>query len=376
MVNAGRLLLVTTIIGAGLLGFGILQLNADLSAIGFTLASVTGANATLPTPEIDESDTVMLRAKNFVTTGNIIESSPRFATGERIQLQNSTVITEFTMKLSTEDPDVLVTGYIWNSDVSPPLRLVSSTETFNGTDIGTVLSDVTFTFPRAVVLEPTTEVVCVTTPCPPQPVNYVVGIRVDQNLAGSFTYGFANVTALTHERFIDLDVTVDGEAGFASTPICIQTFPLPFGCQQGMLGIDIWHDQTLAKNLEEQVDELIDQIMNQTDVVTPEQELTACIAIFPPPPECTDDDPLTPLECGIAEELVNGVCLCKEEFTRQFVPFSTATGTFECLPEIMIDGIPPTLQIPPRVDPIIFIGSGGVILVGSLIGIGVRSIRK
>jgi len=390
MVNAGRVLLVTTIIGAGLLGFGILQLNVDLSAIGFTLASVTGANVTQAIPLVDESSPVLLRTKDFVSPSNVIESAPRFAVAERFAPQNATVITEFTMQLATEDPNVTVTGYVWDDSGTLPIRLVSSTETFNGTDIGTVLSDVTFTFPRAVVLEPTEFFDCpdfVGIACG-QPFirNYAVGIRVDQNLAGSFTYGFINVTVPTdpfpigfHQKVIDLDVTIDGETVFLFTPICIQIFPLPLACQEGMIGIDILHDPALAQSLQETTDEIIDIIMNQTDIVTPEQELTACIAIFPPPPECTGDDPLAPLECGIAEELnlSQNVCLCKEGFTRQFVPLLSPIqeGTFECLPELTIP-IPPPLQIQPRVDPIVFIGAGGVILVGSLIGIGVRSIRK
>lgn len=220
MVNAGRVLLVTTIIGAGLLGFGILQLNVDLSAIGFTLASVTGANVTQAIPLVDESSPVLLRTKDFVSPSNVIESAPRFAVAERFAPQNATVITEFTMQLATEDPNVTVTGYVWDNSGTLPIRLVSSTETFNGTDIGTVLSDVTFTFPRAVVLEPTEIFDCpdvVGIACG-QPFirNYAVGIRVDQNLAGSFTYGFINVTVPTdpfpigfHQKVIDLDVTID-----------------------------------------------------------------------------------------------------------------------------------------------------------------------
>jgi len=416
MVNTGRILLVSTIIGAGLLGFGILQLNVDLSAIGFTLAVVTGTNATLPIPLIDESSPVLLRTLDFVffndPPNTITESSPRFAVAERFSIQNATVITEFTMKLATEDPDVTVTGYVWRTD--SPLRLVSSAETFNGTEIGTVLNDVKFTFPRAVVIEPSPEFICPDS-IPEFPVqcgqpiinNYAVGIRVDQNLAGSFTYGFINVDTFpadifepippdAHRRVVDLHVgfgdrDLDSEFSLTFrpldqfqrvTPVCSQT-PQPFECQVGMIGIEIWHDQALAQNIEEQVDEIIDQIMNQTDIVTPEEELTACIAIFPPPPECTGDDPLAPLECGIAEELnlSQNVCICKEGFTRQFVQSQIPllspiqVGTFECLPELTVP-IPPPLQIPPRVDPIVFLGLGGVILIGSLIGIGVRTFRK
>jgi len=415
MVNAGRILLLSTIIGAGLLGFGILQLNVDLSAIGFTLAVVTGTNATLPIPLIDESSPVLLRTLDFVffndPPNTITESSPSFAVAERFaSIQNATVITEFTMKLATEDPNVTVTGYVWRTD--SPLRLVSSAETFNGTEIGTVLRDVKFTFPRAVVLEPSPEFICPDS-IPEFPIfcgqpiinNYAVGIRVDQNLAGSFTYGFINVDTYpddvfepippdAHRRVVDLHVgfgdrDLDSEFSFTFTPLdqfqritpACEQIPKPFECQEGMIGIEIWHDQALAQNIEEQVDEIIDQIMNQTDIVTPEEELIACIAIFPPPPECTNEVKLDLMECGIAEELVNGICLCKEGFTRQFVPLQIPLlsplqqGTFECF-LIDVELIPPPLQIQPRVDPIVFLGAGGAILVGSLIGIGVRTFRK
>jgi len=378
--RGGMILIVTTIIGVSLLSFGLIQLNFDLSFIGFDITGNVTAGAI---PEINEPVQQLLNAKEFVASANVIEVTRNFALGERFQLTNPTIITDFTIRLATEDPDVIVTGYIWNVDISPPLRLVSSVETFNGTNLGTVLNDKTFTFERAVVLEPTANVTCVTAPCDPVPINYLVGIRVDQNLAGSFTYGFNETESSTipassdmgvvtpevlkpetHEAQIDILVGTDSETQF------IETTP------RGLLGIDIFHDAGFAVVVMEEVDEIIDMSMNGT--ATDEQELTACIAIFPPPPECVNTDSMTPQECGIAEELINGICLCKDGFTQQFVTLSVPiVQTLECLPnEEAITVTPPPLQIPPRVDPIVFIGLGGAIIAISIIGIGVRAIRK
>ena len=383
--RGGMILAVTTIIGVVLLSFGLVQLNFDLSFIGFDITGNVTAGAI---PEINESTQALLNAKAFVSSANVIEVTRNFAVGERFQLTNPTVITDFTIRLATEDPDVTVTGFIWNTDISPPLRLVQSTETFNGTDLGTVLDDVPFTFARAVVLEPTANVTCVTAPCDPVPINYVVGIRVDQNLAGSFTFAFnetesstvpesssggvvtpAVLKPETHEAQIDRLVGADGETQFNEYS------------PRGLLGINIFHNSGFAMEIIDEVEDVIDMSMNGT--ATDEQELTACIAIFPPPPECVIDDPLAPQECGVAEEFDSSTqtCVCKDGFTQQLITLSTVSGsqTFECLPnaeEIDTIPVPSALQIPPRVDPIVFLGLGGAILVISLIGIGVRAIRK
>ncbi len=383
--RSGMILAVTTIIGVALLGFGLVQLNFDLSFIGF---DITGNVTTGAIPEINESTQALLNAKAFVGSANIIEVTRNFAVGERFQITNPTVITDFTIRLATEDPDVTVTGYVWNVDISPPIRLVQSTETFNGTDLGTVLDDKAFTFARAVVLEPTANVTCVTAPCDPVPINYVVGVRVDQNLAGSFTFGFnetesstipesssggvvtpAVLLPETHEAQIDRLVVADGETQFNEMS------------PRGLLGINIFHNANFAMEIIDEVDDVIDMSMNGT--ATDEQELTACIAIFPPPPECVNDDPLAPQECGVAEEFEasSQTCVCKDGFTQELVTLSLGSGvqTLECLPnaeEIETIPVPSSLQVPPRVDPIVFLALGGVILVISLIGIGVRAIRK
>ncbi len=370
--KSGKILLISTIIGAGLLGFGVLQLNADLSAIGFSL---TGFNATeLSVPELDETDQRLLATNSFIplivngSTTTTVETSPRFAVGERFQVGSPTVITDFIMKMSAQDQDITVTGIIWNDSVSPPMRIATSAETYNGTQIS-AFEDRSFTFPQALILEPTLELDCPTgASClPPQIFSYVVGIRVDQNLVGSFTYQFLPDTkALTHTGVIDTMVTVDGESSFV---------------QNGIVGIDIFHNQNFAEDLMLDLEE--DLMANST--ATEEEMIEACIAIFPPPEGCTIDDPLAPLECGVTEELVNNACVCIDNFERQPVIDGSLQMGIEptCIPiledidSLTIDPpIPPRLQVPPRVDPIVFLGLGGVILVGSLIGIGIRTFRK
>jgi len=394
--KSGMLLLVTTIIGIGLLSFGMIQLNFDLSFIGF---DITGNVTALAIPEITEDNQRLLGAKAFVGNSNVIETSDRFAIGELIfELQNPTVITDFTIRIATEDPDVEVKGFIWldpssatsfESGASTPQRIALSPDVFNGTEIGTVLKDVTFTFPQALVLEPRQNFICVNPPiCEPSvPLQYIVGIRVDNNLAGSFTYAF-NETASstipasasegtpeitfprTHKGVIDRNVGFNVEINF--DPI-FESVTGGTGGGIGVLGIDIFHNAQFGQDLMEELEETL----MENSTATEEEQITACIAIFPPPPECVGDDPLAPQECGVAEDLIQGVCVCKDGFTAGVNPITDEDTCFETIPDDPIETtIPPKLQVPPRVDPIIFLGAGGAILVGSLIGIGVRTFRK
>jgi len=383
--KSGMLLLVTTIIGIGLLSFGMIQLNFDLSFIGF---DITGNVTALAVPEIDESNQRLLGAKAFVGDGNVIETAQRFAIGELIfHLENPTVITDFTIRIATEDPDVEVKGFIWldpssatsfETGASTPQRIALSPDVFNGTEIGTVLKDVTFTFPQALVLEPRQNFICENPPiCEPfVPLQYIVGIRVDNNLAGSFTYAFNSTESYTipdetffeggiktfpetHKGVIDRNVAFQSEINFDPIDII------------GVLGIDIFHNAQFGQELMEELEETL----MENSTATEEEQLTACIAIFPPPPECVGDDPLAPQECGVAEDLIQGVCVCKDGFTAGVNPITDEDTCF--VDKGMINGdILPQLQVPPRIDPIVFLGAGGVILVGSLIGIGVRTIRK
>jgi len=385
----GKLLVGVTIIGIVLLGFGMLQLNFDLSFIGFDITGNVTAMVTVP--EINEDNQKLLDAKAFVNFGNLIETRDRFAIGERIfELQNPTVITDFTIRIATEDPNVEVKGYIWSdpssatseaSGATNPLRIAVSPDVFNGTEIGTMLNDVTFTFPQALVLEPRQNFTCTNPPvCEPSvPLQYIVGIRVDRNLAGSFTYAWNSTESFTipasssagvvtpeqtfpetHVAVIDKSVALNAELNFD---------PIEFG---GVLGIDIFHNAPLGEDIMEDVEEIIDMSGNGT--ATDEEELIACIAIFPPPPECVGDDPLAPEDCGLAEDLISGVCVCKAGFTSG----QDEEGNAVCLDTVVIDStpIPPKLQVPPRVDPMVFLGLGGLLLGIGLIGIVVRKFRK
>lgn len=373
----GKLLVATTIVGIGLLSFGMLQLNFDLSFIGFDL---TGNVTATGVPELNEANQRLLGAKVYVGDGNVISTAPRLALGEKFTLENPTVITDFTIGIATADPQVEVTGYIWDSDQSPPRRIATSAETFNGTEIGTVIGDISFTFPQALVLEPTKNVTCAVAPCEPVPINYVVGIRVDKNLDGSFTYSFKetesetiNATSSggvitpavlkpeTHVAVVDSNVDLTAETVFT------QTTP------RGVLGIDIFHNAPLGEDIMEDIEETIE--MSENGTATEEDELVACIGLFPPPSGCVGGDPLEPQDCGLAQDLVNGVCVCKAGFASS----QNTEGEAVCL-ELHIDkptsAIPTKLQVPPRVDPIVFLGLGGLILGVGLIGIVVRKFRK
>ncbi len=373
----GKLLVGITVVGIVLLGFAMLQLNFDLSFIGF---DITGNVTATEIPELNEANQRLLGTKVYVGDGNVISTVPRFAIGETFNLQNPTVITDFSIHIATQDPDVEVTGYIWDSEQSPPLRIATSAETFNGTEIGTMLNNIIFTFPQALVLEPTKNVTCAVAPCIPVAIDYVVGIRVDKNLAGSFTYGFKetesetiNGTSLggiiipdilkpeTHNAVIDSNVGLETETLFSLTT------------PRGVLAIDIFHNAPLGEDIMEDVEEIIEMSGNGT--ATDEEELIACIAIFPPPLECVGDDPLAPLECGLAEDLIGGVCVCKAGFTSG----QDLEGNAVCLETQIakpITAIPTKLQVPPRVDPIVFLGLGGLLLGIGLIGIVVRKFRK
>lgn len=372
----GKILVGTVIVGIALLSFGMIQSNFDLSFIGFDLA---GNVTTTIVPEINEQNQKLLGAKVYVGDGNIISTEPRFAIGESFNVENPTVITDFTINIATGDPDVEVRGYIWNNDI-PPVRIATSPDVFNGTEIGTTLNDVTFTFPQALALEPTMNVTCAVAPCDPVPINYIVGIRVDKNLIGSFTYAFKetesetiNATSSggvvtpeilkpeTHIAVLDPNVALDGETSFN------QIVP------RGVLGIDIFHNAPLGEDIMEQVEETIE--MSENGTASDEEELIACIGIFPPPEECVGDDPLAPQECGLAEDLIGGVCVCKAGFTSS----QDIEGNAVCLETQQvktISAIPTKLQVPPRVDPIVFLGLGGLLLGVGLIGIVVRKFKK
>jgi len=323
--------------------------------------------------EINENSNPMLKQVDFLAGSDVIETSPRFAVAESFQLQNPTVITSFEMQLATQDPDAVVTGYVWNLDTSSPERIVQSAETFTGAQITPILGKVKFTFPNAVALLPDMEVQCITTPCDPVPINYAVGIRVSGNLAQSFSYLQADATPDTHSGIIDTNPSINDESSFSD---------------HGIIGIDIFHDPAKAEELlavvEEIVceadEELVDGVCERVeqdptisilciegfirigdeciqvvpDTPPPDEDLIVCIAIFPPPPACTPKD-------------VQGNLICPQGTILNFDQFS---GQQSC--KLILNDppdIPPVLQIQPTVPSEVFLITGGIIIAIAVGGI-------
>jgi len=324
--------------------------------------------------EINENSNPMLKQVDFLAGSDVIETSPRFAVAESFQLQNPTVITSFEMQLATQDPDAVVTGYVWNLDTSSPERIVQSAETFTGAQITPILGKVKFTFPNAVALLPDMEVQCITTPCDPVPINYAVGIRVSGNLAQSFSYLQADATPDTHSGIIDRNPSINDESSFSDN---------------GIIGIDIFHDPAKAEELLavveeivcEEDEELVDGVCERVeqdptisilciegfirigdeciqvvpDTPPPEDEdLIVCIAIFPPPPACTPKD-------------VQGNLICPQGTILNFDQFS---GQQSC--KLILNDppdIPPVLQIQPTVPSEVFLITGGIIIAIAVGGI-------
>jgi hypothetical protein len=352
---------------------------------------------TLDPPEIDETSSAFLRQKDFLAQSSVIESATRFAVAESFQLKtiNATVITDFTMLLATQDPTAEVKGVIWDLNKSPPERVVESVETFNGTRISTVLGNIKFTFP-VIALLADQNVVCVTTPCLPQPINYAVGIRVDQNLAQSFTYLQADGNADTHGAVIDRSPNLQDEVMFLD---------------HGLIGIDINHDPAKGQELldiliGEQDPEpvvciaqfdpvcgvdaitydnscfadgagveiahtgectILDTMMNMTNGAD-DPTVIICEGISPEPPECQGVDTGSPTadQCGITEAFINGQCRCVEPFKR------AENGQCGVVNE---SDKPPLLQIEDQITVETFIIAGAVIVGGGVTGLVLRARR-
>ncbi len=369
----------------------------QLRTAGSILTNGVLTSFKLDTPEIDETSSAFLRQKEFLLQSSIIESATRFAVAESFQLKtiNATVITDFTMQLATQDPTAEVKGVIWDLNKSPPERVVESVETFNGTRISTVLGNIKFTFP-VIALLADQNVVCVTTPCLPQPISYAVGIRVDQNLAQSFTYLQANGMAETHGAVIDRSPNLQDEVMFVDNGligidinhdpakgqelldiligeqdpepvVCIAIFQPVCGvdaitydnsCFAEGAGVDIAHDGECT---------IIDTMMNMTNGAD-DPTIIICEGISPEPPECQGVDTGSPTaeQCGITEVFINGQCRCVEPFKR------AESGDCGVVNE---SDKPPLLQIPSQVTVETFIIAGAVIIGGGVTGLVLRSRR-
>jgi len=350
----------------------------------------------LDPPEIDETSSALLRQKDFLVGNEITQTGQRFAVAESFQLKtvDATVITDFTLQIATQDPDVIIKGIIWDLGFTPPKRVTESVENFTGAQIGTVLGNVKFTFPIVALLADR-DVTCVTAPCLPQPISYAVGIRVDRNLDQSFSYLQAVATPETHGAVIDSTPNINDESMFIDHGIIgidinqdlvkgaelFEIFqqemipPEPVVCIeifQPVCGVDgvTYSNSCFAQNVEiahEGECTILDTMMNMT--LPPEDTtIIICEGISPEPPECQGVDTGSPTaeQCGITEVFLNGQCRCVEPFKR------AQNGACGVVNE---SDKPPLLQIQDQVTIETFIIAGAVIIGGGVTGLVLRARR-
>jgi len=345
----------------------------------------------LDPPEIDETSSALLRQKDFLVGNEITQTGQRFAVAESFQFKtvDATVITDFTVQIATQDPDVIVKGIIWDLGFTPPARVMESVENFTGAQIGTVLGNVKFTFPVIALLADREGAE------PPQLINYAVGIRVDRNLDQSFTYLQAEATPETHRAVIDSTPNIDDESMFVDHGIIgidinqdlekgAELFEI-FQQEMGELelivciaqfdpvcGVDgiTYSNACFAQRVEiAHVGEctILDTMMNMT--MTPEDTtIIICEGISPEPPECQGVDTGSPTaeQCGITEVFINGQCRCVEPFKR------AQNGACGVVNE---SDKPPLLQIQDQVTIETFIIAGAVIVGGGVTGLVLRARR-
>jgi hypothetical protein len=274
--------------------------------------------------------------------------------------------------------------------------VIESVENFTGVQLGNVLGNVKFTFP-IVALIANQDVVCVTTPCLPQPISYAVGIRVDRNLDQSFSYLQADTTPDTHGAVIDSTPNINDETMFVDHGIigidinqdlakgaelfeiflqemlppepvvCIALFAPVCGvdaktysnsCFAEGAGVEIAHDGECT---------IIDTMLNTTNGAD-DTTIIICEGISPEPPECQGVDTGSPTaeQCGITEAFINGQCRCVEPFKR------AESGECGVVNE---SDKPPLLQIEGLVTVETFIIAGAVIIGGGVTGLVLRSRR-
>jgi hypothetical protein len=329
------------------------------------------------------------RLNDFRARG-VTEISRSFAIAEQFQVTQPTVITKITARMGSDlssreqDDQTRVTAFVWNSDKVPPERIVQSAETFIGSIPQT---DLTFTFPNAVVLLPTQN---------NQPINYAVGYKVTQNPGQQFVYTFSDQTANTHRCVIDKSPNPLSETAFASitsiTPVDSNLTPKSVN-NNGLCGMDIFHSQFQAFSILNVITgplqtgggnggggttiitqtEIIEKITNientiltlgsgEQDQIT-KTELIAilCEGIEPRPQVCEEGTGLflNANQCGVTEIFFEGDCLCQPGFDR------TEQGTCE-----LRDGGPSILQVGQFTsDDIIIIVLGLLIIVVGAVGI-------
>ncbi len=320
----------------------------------------------------------------------VVEPSRSFAIAEQFQVTQPTVITKITARMGSDlsnrdqDDQTKVTAFVWNSDKVPPERIVQSAETFIGSIPNT---DLTFTFPNAVVLLPTQN---------NQPINYAVGYKVTQNPGQEFVYTFSDQTANTHRCIIDKSPDPNSETAFANInsifPVDSNLTPKSVD-NNGLCGMDIFHSQFQAFSILNVITgplqtgggnggggttiitqtEIIEKITNientiltlgsgeQDEITKAELIAILCEGIEPRPQVCEEGTGifLTANQCGVTEIFFEGDCLCQPGFDR------TEQGTCE-----LRDDRPSILQVGQFTsDDITIIVLGLLIIVVGAVGI-------
>jgi len=257
-------------------------------------------------PEINEDEVVLLEQWLYLgdfRDQGVDEPATNIALAEKFQLENPTVITDLRVMIGTDrDTQTTITAFVWNLDTNE--RIVQSAETFTGISDSRPELILDFTFPTAVVLLPTQNNV---------PINYGVGVKVEQNSGSNFQYTKSDQIANTHECVIDKTANPDAESSFVSNGLC---------------GFDISHSPFKAFSLlkaaegtetEDQILDRLAEIENEilsTDDELTRTELTAilCEGITPQPAICQVG--LTANSCGVTEFFFEGDCLCNPGYDR------------------------------------------------------------
>ncbi len=259
-------------------------------------------------PEINEDKVLLLEQWLYLgdfRDQGVDEPATNIAVAEKFQLENPTVITDLRVMIGTDrDTQTTITAFVWNMDTSPPERITQSEETVTGISDSRAELILDFTFPTTVVLLPTQNNV---------PINYAVGVKVEQNSGSNFQYTKSDQLANTHECVIDRTANPDAESSFVSNGLC---------------GFDIRHSPFRAFSLlkaaegtetEDQILDRLAEIENEilsTDDEITRTELTAilCEGITPQPAICQVG--LTANSCGVTEFFFEGDCLCNEGYDR------------------------------------------------------------
>lgn len=241
---------------------------------------------------------VLLAQNIFLSTSEFLTPEINFAVGEKFTLTNPTVITDIVMELYdpaafNQPSSVVITGFIWNLDESPPKRIAQSASI---TGIGSADSNFKFSFPNAVVLMPGSP-----------PTNYAVGVRIDGN-TGTILYGHSpeQLTAKTHSGIRSITTTANDEGTFEDV---------------GLVGIDIIQDRALAETILALTDggDVDQPLPDQPPEPLTQSELISilCAGLEPEPQICQGDIlTLTINQCGATEVFFDGDCLCAPNYDR------------------------------------------------------------